>query len=384
MNRRIRILEIINEATIGGGQSHVLQLASGLDRKQFAVHVACTDNGPLTEQLRAIDVPVHPFAISKFASPSTLRAMGRLLRERQIDIVHTHGGIAGVWGRLAAWAAKTPVRIHTLHGIHYLHYRSRMKRIMFISLDRLLAIGTEKIICVSEADRQAGLAAGCFPADRAVLIRNGIPAPSLSAAFTSLSKRTELGLPAATAVIGTVGRLHVQKGQRWFLEAMHIVQKEIPNLIALLVGDGPLAGELQAYTRELNLQDHVRFLGSRRDVPELIALMDVFVLSSEWEGMPLSLLEAMALERPVAAFAIPGVTEAIRDNESGLLATPQDAESLAQAVLRLLRDRELARRLAKKGRQFFFDHFQEEKMVHATAELYTRLYGAGVTQEPSR
>lgn len=384
MNRRIRILEIINEATIGGGQSHVLQLASGLDRKRFAVSVACTDNGPLTEQLRAIGVPVHPFAISQCASPSTLRAMMRLLAEGQIDIVHTHGGIAGVWGRLAAWAAKTPVRIHTLHGIHYLHYRSRIKRMAFISLDRLLAIGTKKIICVSEADRQAGIAAGCFRADQAVLIRNGIPAPTLPADFTGRGKRTELGLPAAAAIIGTVGRLHVQKNQRQFLEAIHFVRQEIPNAIALLVGDGPLRSELQALSRELGLQDHVRFLGSRRDVAELIALMDVFVLSSEWEGMPLSLLEAMALERPVAAFAIPGVTEAIRDNESGALATPQNARSLAQAILRLLHNREQAGRLAKTGRRIFYDHFQQEKMVHATAELYTRLYGAGVTQEPSR
>ncbi|OPZ70386.1 MAG: putative glycosyltransferase EpsD [bacterium ADurb.Bin478] len=384
MSRRIRILEIINEATIGGGQTHVLQLASGLDRNRFAVSVACTDNGPLTEQLRAIDVPVHPFAISSFASPSTLRAMVRLLADRRIDIVHTHGGIAGVWGRLAAWVAKTPVCIHTLHGIHYLHYRSRFKRILFISLDRLLAIGTEKIICVSEADRQAGIAAGCFPADRAVLIRNGIPVPSLPADFTGQGKRTELSLPAAAVVIGTVGRLHRQKGQRRFLEAIHIVRQEIPDLIALVVGDGPLRSELQTRTRELGLQDHVRFLGSRRDVAELIALMDVFVLSSEWEGMPLSLLEAMALERPVAAFAIPGVTEAVRDNESGALAKPQDAGSLAQAILRLLHDREQARRLAKTGRQIFFDHFQEEKMVHATAELYASLYDAGVAEEPTR
>ncbi len=383
MNRRIRILEIINEAIIGGGQSHVLQLASGLDRKQFDVSVACTDNGPLTEQLRAIDVPVHPFAIAQFASPSTLHALVRLLRERQIDIVHTHGGIAGLWGRLAAMVAQTPVRIHTLHGIHYLHYRSRIKRIAFIRLDRMLAGRTQKIICVSEADRQAGIAAGCFPADRAVLIRNGIPAPFLPVDFSLLRKREELGLPAAGVVIGTVGRLHVQKGQRRFLEAIHIVRQEMPNLVALLVGDGPMRSELQARTRELDLQNHVRFLGSRHDVPELIALMDVFVLSSEWEGMPLSLLEAMALERPVAAFAIPGVTEAIRDNESGALATPQDARSLARAIRSLLQDREQATRLAKKGRQIFFDHFQEQKMVRATAELYTRLYGAGVAQEPA-
>jgi len=384
MNRRIRILQIINEAAIGGGQSHVLQLASSLDRTRFEVSVACRDNGPLTEQLRAIAVPVHPFAIARFASPYTLRAMVRLLRERQIDIVHTHGGIAGVWGRLAAGAAKTPVRIHTLHGIHYLHYRSRLNRIAFTTLDRLLAVGTEKIICVSEADRKAGIAAGCFPADRAVLIRNGIPVPSLPAEFSARRKKAELGLPAAAAVIGTVGRLHVQKGQRRCLEASHIVRQEIPNSIALLVGDGPLAKELEVRTGELDLQNHVRFLGSRRDVAELIALMDVFVLSSEWEGMPLSLLEAMALERPVAAFAIPGVTEAIQDGESGVLATPRDAGSLAQAILRLLQDREQARRLAKKGRQIFYQQFQETKMVHATADLYTRLYGASVTQKTTR
>jgi glycosyltransferase involved in cell wall biosynthesis len=374
MTKRIRILEIINEATIGGGQAHVFSLATGLDKTVFDVCVACSNNGPLVEDLRARGVRVVTADITRKPSLATLSKLRRIMRRHRIDIVHAHGGVAGLWGRLAALLEAIPARIYTLHGIHYLNYGNWVKRTVFVALERVLSFCTDRIICVSEADRRAGLRAGCFTERRCKVILNGIPFPSLPARFNRRLKKTELGIPHGAPVVGTVGRLHFQKGQRHLLEAASMVLKDIPNVRVLIVGEGPMRGELEALAENLGIRKSVHFAGARRDAAELLAVMDVFILSSEWEGLPLSLLEALALSRPVVAHAIDGVTEIVEHGRSGLLVPVGKTDALAGAVTRLLRDRGYAERLAARGRETVLARFGREKMVHATAELYLELF----------
>lgn len=376
MNGGIRILEIINEAVIGGGQAHVLQLASGLDKRRFDVRVACADNGPLVEGLRSRGIAVSTIALAHRIDLAALRELVHLLQEQNIDIVHVHGGVAGLWGRLAAFMAKTPIRIYTLHGIHYLHYKNPVKRALFIALERMLSHWTQRIICVSAADLQSGVRAGCFAQKRAMLIRNGIAAPVLPAAFEAQAKKKELGIPDQVHVIGSVGRLHYQKGQCYLLEAARLLLQKIPDLRVLLAGDGPLRDELEALAQQLGISDKVIFAGARRDVPELLAIMDVFVLSSRWEGLPLSLLEAMAMAKPIACFAVAGIEELLEDGRSGLLTPPGDADALAAAIGRLLQDQESAKQMAVCGKATFQEHFEKQGMLQATASLYEELFAS--------
>jgi len=209
--------------------------------------------------------------------------------------------------------------------------------------------------------------------DRSGVIRNGIEFPSLDGTFEREAKKRQLGLPVEAPLIGTVGRLHPQKGQRYLLEALPPVLRRIPDLHVLLVGDGPTRGELEALTRRLGLHGRVHFLGFRQDVPELVALLDVFVLPSVWEGLPLSLLEALALARPVVATATDGILEVIEDGDCGLVVPTKDPEALARAIVRLLGDRDEARRMALRGQQKMYVEFGVDRMVRKTAEVYLQL-----------
>ena len=373
MKNRIRVLEVINDAAIGGGQMHVLELASGLDRARFDVHAACPDRGFLADRLRERGIPVHDILIGKRPRIGSLRTLELVLRRGRFHIVHAHGGVAGFWARLAAMRAGTPVRVYSLHGIHYLNYPNTLLRAAFIAVDRFLANWTDGIICVSEADHKAGLCAGCLDRNKSLVIKNGIAFPSLPPKFDPKKKKAELGIPANARVVGTVGRLHFQKGQRHLLNALPKVFENAAGVHALLVGDGPMRDELQRLASDLGINGRVHFAGSRRDLAECIGAMDVFVLPSEWEGISLSLLEAMVLERPVVAHSMVGITEAIEDRRSGILVPQHRPDAMANAILRLLNDGALAKRLTAQARRTVLAEFGLGKMTRELAALYRRL-----------
>lgn len=373
MDRRIRILQVISDATIGGGQQHLLLLAEGLDKNLFDVRVACTENGPLVGDLRGRGISVHAVNMRRGLSPMPFIELCRIIRENKIDIIHLHGGVAGFWGRLSAAWTRTPVCIYTLHGIHYLHYSNWLKRTAFILVERALARVTDRIICVAEADRELGLRKKVFTADQCVVIKNGIRISTQAIVDKVKEKKASLGLPIGAPLIGTVGRLHHQKGQRYLLESIREILQTYPDLQVLLIGDGPMREELQARAQVLGLNGTVHFLGSRRDVSELIAVMDVFVLPSLWEGLPFSLLEALSLARPVVATATDGIPEVIAHEQSGLLVPPKDHRALSKAIIQLLTDRRYAQQLGAEGRARVYEAFDVNKMVRETAELYQSL-----------
>jgi glycosyltransferase involved in cell wall biosynthesis len=370
MIRPVRILEVINDATVGGGQQHVLSLAEGLDKTIFEVSVACTENGPLVDDLRSRGIMVHPVDMKNAAIHPPLFQLSQLLRRNQIEIMHAHGGVAGFWGRLSAALARTPVRFCTLHGIHYLHYSNAVKRGLFITLERLLARMTDRIICVAESDRQTGLRKRLFSQDQCTVIRNGIDVPVAETPGKTEQLRKALGIAVDAPIIGTVGRLHRQKGQWILIQAAREIIRVIPNAKVLLVGDGPLRKQLERQSNSLGLDRSILFLGARRDAIDVIRVFDVFVLPSLWEGLPYSLLEALALERPVVASAVDGIPEVAVHGESGFLVSPGNPRELAQAVIQLLTNKAYAETLGRKGREVVLEGYCLDRMVRETSELY--------------
>jgi glycosyltransferase involved in cell wall biosynthesis len=378
MIRAVRILEVISDATIGGGQQHVLSLVEGLDKTIFDVSVACTANGPLVDDLRSRGVMAYPVDMSRGVIHPPLLQLSRLLQRNQIEIMHAHGGVAGFWGRLSAVLARTPVRVYTLHGIHYLHYSSPAKREVFIALERFLARKTDRIICVAESDRQSGLRRKLFSPDQCVVVRNGINPTLAERSGEVRQQREALGIPADAPIVGTVGRLHRQKGHWILIQATREIVRKIPNVHVLLVGDGPLRKRLEKLSQSLGLGESIHFLGARRDAFDIMAILDVFVLPSLWEGLPYSLLEALALGKPVVATATDGIPEVVVHGESGLLVSPGDPQGLAIAVLQLLNNNAYAETLGRKGRERVVRTFGLDRMVRETSELYlSSLSGVG-------
>jgi glycosyltransferase involved in cell wall biosynthesis len=374
-SRKLRVLEMIDKPFLGGGQVHVLALAGALDKDIFDVSVAAGPGGPFEAESIRAGLPFISVTMGKRFNPKTARGIAAVLRDRRIDILHTHGGIAGVFGRWAAARAATPVVVHTIHGIHYLHYRNPLLRAVFIRQERFFARRSDAIILVSEADAAAARRHRLVPGDKLRVIRNGIAPfnPPEEDADSATPSEMRKAVGSAGPVVASVARLHRQKGIVHLLRAAPAVLSRFPEAKLAVAGGGPLERDLRREADGLGLGGRFLLLGERADAADLTALADVFVLPSLWEGLPLVLLEAAAAGKPIVASDIGGVQEVVRDGETAVLVPPGDSRRLAGAILRLLEDRDFARRLGERARAEIPPRFTLSGMTGAVQSLYLEL-----------
>ncbi len=366
----IHVLLMIDDASMGGGQQHLFTIARHLDRRRFTVSVACEEKGYLVDELRRNSIPVYPLVMSNQVSLSSLYACVKLLRSIRPDVVHTHGGTAGFVGRLGAWMAGIKAIIHTYHGIHYLHEAQTIRKRLYRWIDWLLIGCTDQLVCVAKKDYDLGIRAGIVSPLKSVVIQNGIDVQKYSSVVSNQNHAKR------QRIVGTIGRLHLQKGHCYLLEAAVRVLNRTPNLLFQIIGEGELRASLEKQAQEIGIAEHVQFLGNQLDVPELLAEMDIFVLPSLWEGLPLVLLEAMATKRPIVVTKVDGVDEVITDGQNGLLVPPKDPIALADAIIRLLEDRPLAEAMGHRAYETVLSKFNMERMIRQLEHLYeTTLVG---------
>ena len=370
-NHKIRLLLIIDDANLGGGQKHLFWLAKYLDRQKCEITAICGGTGYLTQQLRAVGITFTTFP-SKIGPRDILR-LRRIIRKTRPDVVHTHGTIAGVWGRLATLRMGGPKLVHTLHGIHYLHYPRSLKKLVGVWTERILSLFTAKVICVSRADRNQGLARGLFPREKTVVIHNAVEKISRPSYQELARLRQELGFSSENLIIGSVGRLRREKGPIYLLEAAHLLRRELPQARFVFVGEGPLAEFLKSRTKELGLEEQVLFLGAREDVPLLLYLLDILVLSSLWEGLPLIILEALQAGRTIIASRIESLEEIITDQREGVFFSIGSAEELAQKIRELAHDPPKRKVLGDHASRRAAD-FDLEEMIEKYEALYLSVF----------
>jgi len=352
---RPRVLLGITLAEVGGAQSYVAALLPALAGR-YDVVLAAYGEGPLVQEaaragarfvpLQHVRRPIHPLRdLAGFVE------LARLFRRERPHVVHASSSKAGVLGRLAAAATRVPIRIFTVHGWAFSAYSGLASRLYRVS-DRLMSPLTTVTICVSEQELAAGLEAGTCRAERSVVIHNAV---DVAAAPRS---RHDRPVPRLVAV----GRLKAPKDFLTLVRALAGLPEG--GFEALLVGDGPDRGEIEDEIRKLGVEGCVQLTGERSDVPALLADSDVFVLSSRSEGLPVSVLEAMAAELPVVASNVGGLGELVVDGETGLLVPPGDPKALGEALGRLIEDRELRLRFgaasrARAERLFDLDAFRQ-------------------------
>jgi glycosyltransferase involved in cell wall biosynthesis len=371
---RIRVLQMIDRPFLGGGQVVLLSLARGLDPARFEVSIAAQGGGPLEAAAREAGIPFRPLPFGRRLKPGLVRAIVRELRADPPDILHTHGGVAGLYGRRAARRAGIKAVVHTIHGIHYLHYRSSAARSAFVLLERACSRHTDAVVLVSEADRQEAGKRRLAAAEKLKLVRNGIDADDLaSAPFAARAEEARLRLSLRPPVVGTVARLHRQKGLIHLIRAAPRIFEEHPAARVLIVGGGGLEADLRAEVPRLRLDRRFAILGARPDAREIMSLFDIFVLPSLWEGLPLVLIEAAAMGKPIVATDIGGSGEIVMDGETGLLVPPADSAALAAAINRLLADPVLAARLGENARRTIPPRFTLGRMVDEYSEIYMSL-----------
>ena len=357
------MLVVITLAEVGGAQSYVTSLLPAL-ADRFDVTVAAHGEGPVRESAEALQLRYVPLRhlrrpINPWRDALALAELVRLVRRVRPDIVHTSSSKAGVLGRAAAWAAGVPIRLFTVHGWAFAASGGGAS-LLYRWADRLVSPLTTATICVSELERETGLAARTCRADRTVVIPNAVDVRGAP------RSRTTRRRPLLVAV----GRLRPPKDFDTLLRALALLPDA--QFDAAIVGDGPQRRELEALLVQLGLEERVRLEGERRDVPALLARADVFVLSSRSEGLPVSVLEAMAAGLPVVASAVGGVAELVLDGETGVLVRPGDPEALAAALGPLLADPALRRRLGDAGRARAEAVFDLEACRRAHVELYLR------------
>jgi glycosyltransferase involved in cell wall biosynthesis len=366
---------VITLAEVGGAQSYVAALLPAL-AERYEVVLAAHGEGPLPAAAAAAGARFVPLRhvrrpIRPWRDLAGLVELSRLLRRERPQILHASSSKAGVLGRLAAVATRVPIRFFTVHGWAFSAY-SGLPSLLYRVTDRLMAPLTTVTICVSENELAAGLEAGTCSAERTVVIRNAV---DVSAASRARHDR-------ATPRLIAVGRLKAPKDFVTLIRAFAALPKG--SFEALIVGDGPDRGVVEDEIRRLGLEERVRLAGERSDVPALLADSDLFVLSSRSEGLPVSVLEAMAAELPVVASGVGGLAELVVDGETGILVPPGETRALAAALGRLVGDRELRRRLGAAGRARAEALFDLAAFRRAHVELYERqlLLAGAVTEAP--
>ena len=367
--RKLRVLTLVDKPTVTGGAERLAAVvAMKLDPARFE-SVLCasrqTDEPLLDRELEEAGIGVLALGRRSTLDLLAWRPLVSLLRDG-VDVVHAHMFGSNVWGTVLGRLSGVPV------VVAHEHTWSFQGRPLRRFLDReLVARWADVFVAVSAEDRRKMIEVEGVDPAKIRLIPNGIPSPANGAVA---DVRAELGIEPGAPVLGVVCELRAQKALEVLFEAAALLLPEFPSLKVLVAGDGPERARLEEAALRLGVADTVLFLGIRRDVPAVLAAVDVAVLSSDYEGSPLSVMEYMAAAKPVVSTSVGGVPELLAEDVHGLLVQPRDPEALAEAVARLLRDPALAKRLGAEGRQRQQREFSLEAMVHRIEDLYEELW----------
>lgn len=383
---RIKIL-YISQAT-GGVKRHITFLAERLNKNQFEV-VGCfaprdrikgvnpNKEGYLESfhrlGLRTISLDMYR-EIRPLHDVWALLKLVRILRRERWDIVHTHSSKAGFLGRIAARLAGVPVVIHTPNAFVFDRPPRSFLNLFYILLERIAGRFCDALIAVSPSEEQLARHARVVAPEKIVLICNGIDLKEMVCEVDPGAKKKALGLPEGNPMILTIGRFAPQKSPGMFLEVAKRILAQHQEATFVMVGDGPLLEKVQQQVEREGLREHLFVLDWRSDIKEILASCDVYVLSSLWEGLPYTVLEAMAFRKPVVATAARGTRDLVQEGVTGYLVGLQDDEKMAERILTLLSDKTLARQMGEKGRLRIEKEFTLEVHLQKTTLLYQRLF----------
>ncbi|MGH9424738.1 MAG: glycosyltransferase family 4 protein [Terriglobia bacterium] len=380
--KKIKIARIITRMDLGGAQLAVLDLSRGLDTRRFEQMLITGDGGLLLSELSAISTITHQVVpeitrhIGLGGAWDDIRSVSKiceLLRLFKPDIVHTHTPKAGIVGRWAARLAGVPKIVHTYDGFGFSPRHPLWQKALYVGLERATARITSQFVAVSDPNRVLGQSYGIFRREECALIRSGVDfADFRGMGIGKVKKKIELGFEPSDMIIGVVASFTPAKALHLFLEAAARIAKEISGVRFVIVGDGTLRAQLEAQAERLGIGSVVRMLGWRHDVPELLRTFDVFLLTSLWEGLPRSLVEAFLSGVPVVAIHVDGIGEVVQEGRNGFLVPPGNVEAMAAAVTRLLRDEPMRQTMGEQAR-LSVDDFSVQKMLKDYSNLYENI-----------
>jgi glycosyltransferase involved in cell wall biosynthesis len=370
-----RILEIVlnAEGTVGGEQRHVLQILDGLDRERITPEVVTWDVPAFVDELSSRGVPTLSVSAKRILDWPLLRRVEARMKQGRYDLVHSHGHRAGLLGRFAAIRTRAPRIVWTCHLAENKADKNPLVAWGYRRVLRYLDAHTDVTVAVSSFLRDWLVEQG-IDGSRIVVIPNGVDCEVFKPQARDEALLAALGLDPGIPIVGTVARLTEQKGVETLVDAAAQIERDVPSVQFVIVGTGPLEAAVRARASELS--SRVVFLGERADIPELLALFDVAVVPSLWEGaFCYTMLEAMAARRPVVCSDISLFTDVVRSGSEALIYPAGDSPALAAAVVELLENPDVANRLAEAGMRLARERFSMEHSRNATIEIYERLLG---------
>lgn len=375
--RKVNLLYVITKLELGGAQKQLLSLISRLDRQRYNPILVTACDGLLIDAAASIDglSIIRSKFLERPLNPLkdllALCQIYRIIRKNKIDIVHTHSSKAGIIGRWAARFAKAKIIIHSVHGWSFNDYQNPFWRRVIIWLEKHTARITHKLIVVSRFDLEKAIDCGIGRRGQYALIRYGIDYGEIDLAPYGF--REELQATNGELLIGMISCLKPQKSPQDFINLAYLIKKSLPQARFILVGDGALRKKIEGMIYRFGLKQQVVLTGWRRDIPRILSGIDVFVLTSLWEGLPISVLEAMASALPVVATNTGGIAEVLCDGSNGFLIHPGNLEEMAKRLIFLAQNKTIREKIGRSARNSLSADFRFENMAENTQRLYGNL-----------
>lgn len=377
---KIKVCHIITKLELGGAQQVALYIVSNLDKEKF-IPILITGKGGLLDEEAAKLKGIKVFFTSTIIRQirpckdifGFLKILRILIKERP-QVVHTHSSKAGILGRWAAYFAGVPIIVHTIHGFGFNEFQKSFIKTLLIWAEKITARITDKLIIVTREDKLKGLKYKIGTEEKYILIRAGIDTNlHKNLQISKEKKKEELGILSEQKVITTIGSFKPQKNLKDFIKTARNVSESLRNCVFLIVGDGEQRKDLEFQIFASGLKDKVKLLGWRNDIPELLAVTDVFALTSLWEGLPRTIIEAMCLKLPVVAYAVDGAKELVKDGETGYLIKPFDTQKMAERIIELLKQENTAKSFGQRAYENITQEFDIKYMLRQQEDLYAKL-----------
>ncbi len=373
-----QVLHLISSLGFFGAENVLVELARELRQSAFSPIVGVFENITnlhleVKDAAISRNLPVVTFPCKAKVDVKTIFMLRKYLKKQRIDIIHSHGYKSNLYGLVASVACR-PARVTTCHN--WLGNDPKMK--LYAWLDKFFLNRFDKVIAVSDTVKQEILNNN-ISSEKVLKIRNGINLDRFNISKKTENIRHELNIDQDYMVIGTVGRLSEEKGHIYLLDATEEILKKYPNTVFVFIGDGPLNKKLETRAKQIyetvksksgNYSNPFIFPGVRKDMPDIYSMMDIFILPSLTEGLPMVLLEAMASRIPVVATRVGAVPNVIEHNHSGVLIPHSDSQSIASALMDLLYNREKAKDLANNGRKIVEQEYSSKSMAKKYIDVY--------------
>jgi len=377
--KRIKILHI-SRPTEFGIYRFLIDLTKYADKDKFEVVVACPAKGPLLKDLENIGIRVIPIEMERNIKPlhdiKSFFSVLRLLKKEHWDVVHTHCSKAGFLGRIAARIVGIPAVIYTPNSWYFDEPLSLIKKRFYVFLERMASLFGGVIVSVTEQERKEVIKKHITTPDRITTIHNAIDIAPLRDDINVDDLRKRFNLSPTHKIVGMFARLVPQKSPLDFIKAADKVLKVNPDTRFIIIGDGPLRGDVELLCNQLKIADKVILAGTYhddREINKFFNLIDVSVLTSAYEGLPFVALQSMYFKKPLVITKVRGITEVIENNKNGLIVAIADVDAVAEGILSLLNNEQKAKEIGIEAQDTIRKYFTAEKMARKYEALYIKL-----------